>query len=166
MRVLAPLFFGLVLFYFAIALIGIVWLLSLSIYNKLSDVTDIAGISYQEHRNLEVEVHSRLNHFWLRAIFLGALAFGMYLPKLLTDSGLQPPNWAIPVGLSCLAVGLYTFQGLWRELEEIRSLKSYVKQIERREADRKSQLAELNPGIAKDWDQDSKLDGFRDPKSN
>lgn len=146
---------------FTIGIIGVAWLFSLTVYNKLSDVTDIPGLDFRQHRNIELEIHARLQWFWLRAIFLGLIALAIYVPTILSEAKLAIPDWVISVAFGALALGLFSLRRLWGELEEIRELKSYVKEIERREKERADQVKNLKEGVKDDWKSDSRLDGFR-----
>ena len=144
-----------------IGIIGVVWVFSLTVYNKLSDVTDISGLDYRQHRNIEGEIRARLHWFWLRAIFLGLLALGMYVPTILDEAKLHIPAWVFSAAFAALALALFALRRLWGELEEIRELKSYVKEIERREKERADQVKALKDAHKGKWESDPKLDGFR-----
>ena len=146
---------------YSIGIIGIVWLFSFTVYNKLFDVTDISGLDYRQHRNIELEIRARLHWFWLRAIFLGLLALCMYVPTILNEAKLQIPAWVFGAAFSALALALFALRKLWGELEEIRELKSYVKEIERREKERAEQTKALKDAHKGEWESDPKLDGFR-----
>lgn len=150
---------------FSIGIISIPWLFSLSIYNKLSDVTDISGLDHRQHRNLEVEVRARIHWFWFRAIILGILAVVLYVPTLLTEAKIIIPIWIIPTCFAAFGLALYSLFGLWRELEEIRELKSYVKEVERREKERQEQLKQLKDAHKGEWESDSYFENLRTPSS-
>jgi hypothetical protein len=151
---------------YSIGIIGIVWFFSLTVYNKLSDVTDISGLDYRQHRNIELEIRARLHWFWLRAIFLGLLALCMYVPTILNEANLQTPAWVFGIAFAAFALALFALRRLWGELEEIRELKSYVKEIERREKERAEQAKVLKDAHQGKWESDSKLDGFRKGNDN
>ena len=146
---------------YAIGIIGVVWVFSLTVYNKLSEVTDISGLDYHQHRNVEIEIRARLQWFWLRAIFLGLLALTMYVPTILNEAKLSIPDLVIGVASGALALALFSLRRLWSELEEIRELRSHVKEIERREKERTDQLKSLKDG-QEEWKPDPILNGFRD----
>ena len=148
---------------YAISIIGVAWLFSLSVYNKLSDVTDISGLDFRQHRNLEIQIHQRLRKFWLRAIFLSLLALTMYVPTVLSEAKRIVPDEVIAAAFGALALGLLFLQRLGGELEEIRALKSYVKELERREKERVEQLKLLKEGTQEAWKPDPRLDSFRNP---
>lgn len=150
---------------YAISIIGVAWLFSLSVYNKLSDVTDISGLDFRQHRNLEIQVHQRLRKFWLRALFLSLLALTMYVPTVLSEAKRIVPDEVIAAAFGALALGLLFLQRLWVALDEIRALKSYVKELERREKERADQLKALKEGTDDAWAPDPKLDGFRNSAS-
>ena len=107
----------------------------------------------------------RLPWFWLRAIFLGFLALAMYFPTILNDAKYYIPNLAIGLACGAFALTIFSLRGLWRELEEIRELKSYVKEIERRENERANHLKNLKDGHD-DWKTDPLLNGYRDTSSH
>lgn len=147
---------------YSLAIIGLVWVFSYSIYSKLSDLTDITGLDYRQHRDIEVEIRQRLRGFWLRALYIAALGLGMYSPVLLSDAKLPIPAWAYAVSLSALVLALLALWQLWAELEDIRALKSRLKELERREKERADQLQQLKGAQPEDWQADPGLDGFRD----
>jgi len=146
---------------YSIGLIGIVWAFSLLVYNKLWDVTDLPGLDYRQHRNIEVEIRSRLQWFWLRALFLGLLALMMSIPAIVSEAKYIVPNIVIHIAFCSFAMAFYSLRGLWAELEEIRELKSYVKEIERREKERAEQVKALKDAAKDEWSNDHNLDGFR-----
>lgn len=146
---------------YAIGVIGVVWFFSLTVYNKLADITDLSGLDFRQHRNIELEIRARMHWFWLRAIFLGLLALTMYVPTILRDAKFPIPGWVIGAAFAALALALFSLRRLWSELEEIRELRSYVKEIERREKERSDQVKTLRDGLKEGWQSDPHLDNFR-----
>ena len=146
---------------YSIGAIAIVWLFSLNVYSKLSESTDMAGLDYRQHRQLEVEIRARLSWFWMRALFLAILALCLYAPSILTDAKLAIPGWVFGAACAALLLGIFSLRGLLHELEEIRELKSYIKELERREIERASQVKVLKDGAKNVWEPDEKLGGFR-----
>ncbi|WP_332750819.1 hypothetical protein [Hydrogenophaga sp.] len=146
---------------YAIGLVSVVWVFSLLVYQKLSDATDIPGIDFRQHRHLEAEIRSRLNWFWVRAMFLALMALVLYLPSILLDAKIVVPAGVFGAACAALSVSLFSLWGLWHELEEIRELKSHIKEIERRETERANQVKSLKEGLKGHWEPDEKLDGFR-----
>jgi hypothetical protein len=148
---------------YSTGIIGIIWLFSVTVYNKLSDITDISGLDYKQHRHIEVEVRGRLQWFWFRALVLGLLALGVNLPSIALEVKLPISPRMIAAGFGALALSLFSLRRIWRELEEIRQLKSYIKELERREKERADQVKELKDGLKAEWEPDTALDGFRQP---
>lgn len=146
---------------YAIGIVGIVWLFSLNVYNKLSDSTDLGGLDYRQHRHLEAEIRVRLNWFWMRALFLAIISFLLYAPSILSDAKLPIPPWVFGAACAALSLALFSLRRLWNELEEIRELKSHIKELERREAERANQVKALKDGAKNPWEPDARLDGFR-----
>ncbi len=146
------------------AIIALVWVFSFSIYNKLSDLTDISGLDYRQHRDIEMAIRQRLRGFWLRAVGIALLGLATYSPVFMSDARLPIPAWAYAVSLSALALALLALWRLWAELEDIRAFKSHLKEIERREKERADQLKQLKEAQAGEWEADSGLDGFRHPQ--
>lgn len=146
---------------YAIGLVGVVWLFSLNVYNKLSDVTDLAGLDYKQHRNLEIEVQTRLQWFWIRAFFLAIVALAMYLPSILTDAKQPVPAWVFGLAGGALALAAFSLRRLLSEMEEIRELRSHVKELERREKDRAELVKTLKDDAKTRWEPDERLAGFR-----
>lgn len=151
---------------YTIGIIGVAWFFSLTVYNKLSDVTDISGLNFRQHRNIEIEISARLHWFWLRAIFLGLLALAIFVPTILSEAKLTIPDWVIAAAFGALALALFSLRRLWGELDEIRELKSYVKEIERREKERADQVKALKESGKDEWKPDPRLDGFRNNPQN
>ena len=116
---------------FSLGGVAVVWFFSLLVHNKLSDVTDWEGIDYRQHRGLEVEVRSRIAWFWFRALFLAIMATILYTPTMLERAGMVAPSWIHGLALAALVLSFYALRNVWRELEEIRELKSYVRELER-----------------------------------
>lgn len=149
---------------YAIGAVGIVWLFSLNVYNKLSDSTDMPGLDYRQHRHLEVEIRARLNWFWMRAMFLAIVALFLYAPSILSDAQLPIPAWVFSAACAALLLALFSLRRLWAELEEIRELRSHIKELERREAEREKQVKALKEGAKNPWEPDARLAGFRDSR--
>lgn len=146
---------------YSIGLIAIVWLFSISVYNKLSDVTDAPGLDYRQHRNIEVEIRARLQWFWLRAVFLGLLATCLYVPTILSDANIPIPDWVFALCFGSLAISLFALRRLLAELEEIRELRSHVKELERLDIERATLVKLLKDESKDEWEPDEKLAGFR-----
>lgn len=146
---------------YAIGLVGVVWLFSLNVYNKLSDITDLAGIDYKQHRNLEIEVQTRLQWFWVRAFFLAVVALAMYLPSILTDAKEPVPAWIFGLAGGALGLAAFSLRRLLSEMEEIRELRSHVKELERREKERAELVKTLKDDAKSAWVPDERLEGFR-----
>lgn len=144
-------------------IIGIIWIFSITVYNKLSDITDISGLDYKQHRHIEIEIRGRLQWFWFRALVLGILALGINLPSIALEVKIPISSRMIAIGFGAFAFGLFSLRRIWRELEEIRQLKSYIKEIERREKERTDQVKELRDGLKTEWEPDTALNGFRQP---
>jgi hypothetical protein len=155
------------LFTYATLLLGVVWGFSMLVYNKLSDITDLAGIDYKQHRGLECAVRLRLQWFWFRAVMLAITALTANLPKFLKDGGIAPPAWTFGVAAGSIALALFLLRRIWTELEDIRELRSEVKELERREKLRTDQIQKLKAGSG-DWKEDPKLNnlGRQDVDSN
>lgn len=151
---------------YSIGILAIVWAFSMLVYNKLWDVTDLPGIDYKQHRNIEVEIRSRLQWFWLRAFFLGALAVMMAVPAIVSEANYVVPKIVIHIAFCAFALALFSLRMLWAELEEIRELKSHVKEIERREKERAEQVKLMKEGLKEGWSTDPKLDGYRTDPHN
>lgn len=143
-------------FKFATILLGVVWAFSMLVYNKLSDLTDLPGIDYRQHRGLESAIQLRLQWFWFRAGALGIAALVANLPMFLNDGGMRPMPLAFAVAAAALALALFLLRRVWAELEDIRALRSEVKELERREAQRAEQIQSLKEGVA-EWEPDPKL---------
>ncbi len=146
-------------FKYATVLLGVVWGFSMIIYNKLSDLTDIPGIDYKQHRGLESAIRLRLQWFWFRAGALGIAALVANLPMFFKDGGIAPKPWTFAVAAGALGLSLFLLRRVWAELEDIRELRSEVKELERREQQRAEQIQSLKEGVVV-WESDSKLGGL------
>lgn len=141
---------------YATVVLGVVWIFSMIIYNKLSDLTEIPGIDYKQHRGLESAIQVRLRWFWFRAGALAIAGLTANLPTFLVDGGIKPAPLIFSVAAGALALGLFLLRRVWAELEEIRQLRSEVKELERREQLRAKQIDSLKKG-AESWDTDPTL---------
>lgn len=145
---------------YASVLLGVVWAFSMIVYNKLSDLTDLAGIDYRQHRGLEAAIQLRLQRFWYRATMLGLAGLAANIPMFLKDGGITPQPWVFAVSFGSLALGTFLLRGVWFELEDIRELRSEVKELERLEQRRAEQIQSLKNGNAEDWKDDPRLSGI------
>lgn len=144
------------------AIVGIVWAFSLYVYNKLTDLTDTSGLTYKQHRSVELEVRVRLQMFWWRSAVLMVTAIAMNSPSIALDSGIATlPRAIFAVSLGALALSVYLLRRTWSELEDIRQFKSYIKELEREEKARAEKVAALSKFDSSKWEQDPLLDGFR-----
>ena len=141
---------------YSTVLLGIVWAFSMIVYNKLSDLTDVAGIDYKQHRGLESAVRLRLQWFWFRALILALAGLVANVPMFLRDGGTTPGTLSFSIATGSLALALILLRRVWAELEEIRALRSEVKELERREKQRAEQIASLREGVT-DWKADPQL---------
>lgn len=146
-------------FKYATVLLGVVWAFSMIVYNKLSDLTDLPGIDYKQHRGLESAIQLRLQWFWFRAVVLGIAGLTANLPMFLTDGGIVPRQWTFAIAAGSLALALFLLRRVWAELEDIRELRSEIKELGRREQQRSEQMQALKDGVAK-WESDPQLGGL------
>jgi len=144
---------------YATVLLGVVWAFSMIVYNKLSDLTELPGIDYKQHRGLESAIQLRLQWFWFRAGLLGIAGLVTNLPMFLQDGGITPGPRAFAVATGSLVLALFLLRRVWAELEDIRELRSEVKELERREQQRINQIQSLKDGVA-EWESDPKLGGL------
>jgi hypothetical protein len=150
---------------YAIGLLGIVWLLSVTVYNKLSDVTDMQGLDHRQHRHLEIEVQGRLRWFWAKAASLGLVALAMSAPGIWSDTsigrGTPPPPAVFALAFGAFGLAVFFLRRLWADMEEIRVLRSRVRELERREKERAERVKSLKEDSKGGWPADERLAGFR-----
>lgn len=141
---------------YSTVLLGIVWAFSMIVYNKLYDLTELAAIDYKQHRGLESAIRLRLQWFWFRAVVLGICSLVINIPMFMKDGGLAITPTIFSVAFGTLMLSLFLLRRVWLELEDIRELRSEVKEIERREKKRTDQVQSLKDG-AKNWEDDHRL---------
>jgi hypothetical protein len=151
---------------YATVLIGIVWAFSMIVYNKLYDLTELTAIDYKQHRGLESAIQLRLQSFWFRAIILGISSLIINVPMFLKDGGINPTPEFFSIAFGVLMLSLFLLRRVWLELEDIRELRSEVKEIERREKKRTEQVQVLKDGT-KNWEDDPRLiNPIQPPETN
>lgn len=143
---------------YATLLLGAVWAFSLIVYNNLSDLTNLPGIDYRQHRGLESAIKLRLQWFWYRAMILGVVGLTANLPMFLQEGNITPKPWAFAVAFGALALAMFLLRHVWVELEDIRELRSEVKELERMEHERAEQVRSLKEG-ERTWEPDARLVG-------
>lgn len=141
---------------YSTVLIGVVWAFSMIVYNKLYDLTDLAAIDYKQHRGLESAIRLRLHWFWFRALILALCSIVVNVPMFMKDGGLNPTPTIFSIAFGVLVFSLFLLRRVWLELEDIRELRSEVKEIERREKKRTDQVQALKEGT-KNWEDDPRL---------
>lgn len=141
---------------YSTVLLGIVWAFSMIVYNKLYDLTELAAIDYKQHRGLESAIRLRLQWFWFRAVILGLCSLVINVPMFMKDGGLALTPLIFSIAFGVLMLSLFLLRRVWLELEDIRELRSEVKEIERREKKRTEQVQVLKEG-AKNWEDDPRL---------
>jgi len=141
---------------YSTVLLGIVWAFSMIVYNKLYDLTELAAIDYKQHRGLESAIRLRLQWFWFRAVVLGICSLIINVPMFMKDGGLAITPAIFSIAFGTLMLSLFLLRRVWLELEDIRELRSEVKEIERREKKRTDQVQALKDG-AKSWEDDPRL---------
>ncbi len=141
---------------YSTVLLGIVWAFSMIVYNKLYDLTELAAIDYKQHRGLESAIRLRLQWFWFRAVVLGVCSLIINVPMFMKDGGLAITPTIFSIAFGVLMLSLFLLRRVWLELEDIRELRSEVKEIERREKKRNDQVQALKEG-AKNWEDDPRL---------
>jgi hypothetical protein len=147
---------------YATVLLGIVWAFSMIVYNKLYDLTELAAIDYKQHRGLESAIQLRLQWFWFRAVILGMSSLIINVPMFLKDGGIDPTPVFFSIAFGVLMLSLFLLRRVWLELEDIRELRSAVKEIERREKKRTEQVQALKDGT-KNWEDDPQLSNVVHP---
>ena len=138
---------------YSTVLLGIVWAFSMIVYNKLYDLTELGAIDYKQHRGLESAIRLRLQWFWFRAVVLGISSLIINVPMFLKDGGLPMTPLIFSIAFSVLMLSIFMLRSVWLELEDIRELRSEVKEIERLEKKRTEQIQVLKDG-AKNWEDD------------
>ena len=146
---------------YAIGVVGVAWLSALSVHNRLAETTEMEGLDHRQHRRLEAEVDSRMGRFWRRALLLALVGLCLAAPSIVVGAGMPVPAWLFSAACAALAVALLTLRRLWHELEEIRALKSQLREQQRREAERAQLVKALNDGVRRGWEPDEQLAGFR-----
>lgn len=141
---------------YSTVLLGIIWAFSMIVYNKLYDLTELAAIDYKQHRGLESAIRLRLQWFWFRAVVLGISSLIINIPMFLKDGGLTTTPLVFSIAFGVLMLSVFMLRRVWLELEDIRELRSEVKEIERREKKRTEQVQALKDG-AKNWEDDPRL---------
>ncbi|WP_459199039.1 hypothetical protein ACQVRX_11160 [Ralstonia pseudosolanacearum] len=142
--------------------IGVIWTLSYQVFTKLTDITETPGIDYRQHERLEDIVQVRVRRFWFGSILLFLCAIALTVPSLLTASSLQIPSAVWPFGILALGCCAVLLGRTIHLSEELRAFRSAVKESERREKERATQLAELKKAADQStWEKDPQLSGFR-----
>ena len=99
----------------------------------------------------------------MRALLLAVMALALYIPSVLADAKMAIPAWVFGLSCAALATALFSLRRLWSELEEIRELRSHIKELERREKERADTVKAMKDGMQKPWEPDARLEGFRKP---
>lgn len=146
---------------YATSLVGLVWLFSLYVYNKLTDLTETPGLDHRQHLDIELEVRVRLHWFWWRAAILLACSIVTNAPALAVEAKLPAGVWFYAAGFSALALASFMLRRVWAELEDIRQFRSYVKRLDRENIALASQVAGLTATKPAEWQPDPILNGFR-----
>lgn len=150
-----------VVFKYLTGVVAITWVFSYSVYTKLVDITDAPGLDYQQHRSLESIVKVKIRKFWINAIILGFIGVLLNIPSILQEAKIPVPSLVYSLTFMALVLCFSFLLNSWGQLEEIRQLKSKLREDQRREDLRTQQLKNLPPSAGKDWENDPKLDGFR-----
>lgn len=125
-------------------IVGVVWAFSIHIYNKLFDLTDVSGMTYEEHERLEFFVHNRLANFWRSAFLIGILGMLAWMPSIYREATKSTvPLYIILIGAFAIGVASYMLARLLIIQEEIRVFRSQLKQNARKEEERKKLLGEF-----------------------
>lgn len=142
-------------FRYLTSIIGIIWLFTLSVYGKMVDLTDLPGLNYREHRNLEGEIRAWTHWFWLRGVFLVLMALAINLPQFLADAKIKAPPYTFIIAAIALGWSLVSITSLFGELEAIRRLRSRIKELERADKERAEQSKALGEAVKGGWTPDS-----------
>ena len=136
---------------YSTGVIAIVWAFTMLVYGKIFDLTDMPGLRAREHTNLEHEVRSWIHSFWIKGLFLLLMALAVNLPQFLADAHLNVTASVFAVATVALAWSIQSIVALFSDLEDIRRLRSRVKQLERADAERAAASALLAADLAKPW---------------
>lgn len=149
---------------FLVFIFGITWGAILFQIGELEKITDIQGISPQEHSRLENLVRREISKIKLWAWVVLAFSAIPFIPGIINaTTNSSPKTLTALAGASpaiCALIVVFHFQ--WRE--EIRVLRSEIKKRERTASERKVDLESLTKNVdKKDLEKDPNLDGFRSP---
>ena len=149
------------IFKYLTGVVAVTWLFSFSIYGKLADITDAPGLDYNQHRRLEQIVRTKIRSFWINAVGLAFIAALLNLPTVLQEAKVSIHSLVYSLTFTAFSLCILLLVNSWLQLEEIRQLRSKLKEDQRREELRNEQLKNIAPSSEKAWESDSKLDGFR-----
>lgn len=137
---------------------GVVWGFSVIVFNKLSDLTEIPGIDYKQHRNLEMRIHQELRLFWVRSVLLAGAAFAMNLPSFEFAGTKAVSQWNFSLAGGALGFAVFLLRSVVGHLEDVRVFRSAVKEAQRIDEEAERQLRDLK--LEKPWERDPRLATF------
>lgn len=126
-----------------LGIFAFLWSVLLGFMAKVSDITDVPGITYQQHQELDRAVQQKLGRLWALARANILAATFLLIPTMLLEKGISVAPWVAAVigGVVGGAVSCILLYEIW--LEELRSFRSALKQKEREEKARETVLKKL-----------------------
>jgi hypothetical protein len=126
-----------------LGIFAFLWSVLLGFMAKVSDITDVPGITYQQHQELDRVVQQKLSRLWALARTNILAATSLLIPTMLLEKGIAIAPWIAVVigGLVGVAVSCILLYEIW--LEDLRSFRSGLKQKEREEKAKDALLKKL-----------------------
>lgn len=135
--------------------VGSLWVTVMAFALRIGDVTDLPGLTPEQHVQLEMKARALIRMVWKRAGLNVVCAVLVLLPSVVADSqsGLvaatasQPgsiPPWMLYLAGAATGWAVFSVVSLTFWQEEFRRFKSEMKLKERKEAARKAGLSALS----------------------
>lgn len=114
-----------------IGIFAFLWTVLLGFMAKVSDVTDVPGITYEEHRRLDQIVKQKLQRLWFLCrvnVFASVLCS---IPISTLESGTVVSPWLCATIGGLIGIGVFCVLLYETWLEELREFRSNMKEKER-----------------------------------
>ena len=127
-----------------IGIFAFLWTVLLGFMAKVSDVTDVPGITYEEHRRLDLIVKHKLRRLWSLSrlnVFASVLCS---IPISTLENGTAVSPWLCAAIGGLIGIGVFCVLLYETWLEELREFRSEMKEKERLSKSREELLKSMS----------------------
>lgn len=125
---------------------ALAWALAFYGYGKVAELTDLEGLDHRQQARLEVVVAQHTHRLWAQGLLLLVSAAATAAPALLTKVKVAPPDYVFWIAGAGVGIVVSCVLRSYFLVEGTRRFKSEMRQLDRRERERRQHIESLTAG--------------------